>query len=143
MSLSMYQASVPVFVRALANLRHVLQQGEAHAKAKNLIKVFDVADGKLRNGRQFISMDMPGKGSGMADGIRADVDGNIWAGANGGAGYDGVHIFSPAGQRIGLIRLPEICANICFGGPKRNRLFMAASQSLYSVFVNTRGAHPS
>ena len=74
-------------------------------------------------------------------GIRADVDGNIWAGANGGAGYDGVHVFSPAGQRIGMILLPEICANLCFGGAKRNRLFMAASQSLYSVYLGTQGAH--
>ena len=106
------------------------------------IQVFDIADNKIRNRKRFHDMKLNGKPGG-ADGIRADVDGNIWAGANGGAGYDGVHIFSPAGQRIGLIRLPEICANICFGGPKRNRLFMAASQSLYSVFVNTRGAHPS
>ena len=58
-----------------------------------------------------------------------------------GAGYDGVHVFSPEGQRIGLILLPEICANVCFGGTHRNRLFMAASQSVYSVYVNTRGAH--
>ena len=110
--------------------------------AKNLIKVYDVADGKLRNGKQFISMDIPGKGSGMADGIRADVDGNIWTGAGWvGAGYDGVHVFTPAGERIGMILLPEICANVCFGGPHRNRLFMAASQSLYAVYVNTKGAH--
>jgi len=52
-----------------------------------------------------------------------------------------VHIFAPDGTRIGLIRLPEICGNLCFGGSKRNQLFMAASQSLYSVFVETRGAH--
>jgi gluconolactonase len=86
-------------------------------------------------------MKVPGKGSGIADGIRADVDGNIWAGANGGAGYDGVHIISPQGQTIGMIALPEICANLCFGGANRNRLFMAASQSLYSLYVGTRGAH--
>jgi gluconolactonase len=58
-----------------------------------------------------------------------------------GPGYDGVHVFSSDGQRIGMILLPEICANLCFGGAKRNRLFMAASQSLYSVFVETQGAH--
>jgi gluconolactonase len=104
------------------------------------IQVFDVMDGKLRSGRRFTDMKL-GERSGGADGIRADVDGNIWAGANGGPGYDGVHVFSPAGQRIGMIRLPEICANLCFGGVKRNRLFMAASQSLYSLFVGTRGAH--
>ena len=106
------------------------------------ILVYDIVDNKLRNRKRFTDMKLNGKPGG-ADGIRADVDGNIWAGASGGAGYDGVHIFSPAGQRIGLIRLPEICANLCFGGTKRNRLFMAASQSLYSVYVNTRGAHVS
>ncbi len=122
---------------------YICDTGSTHyPEAKNLIKVYDVAGGKLRNGRQFISMDIPGKGSGLADGIRADEDGNIWTGAGWvGPGYDGVHIFSPAGQRIGQILLPEICANVCFGGPQRNRLFMAASQSLYAVYVNTRGAH--
>lgn len=104
------------------------------------IRVFDVVDNKLRNNRQFTNMKV-GTMGGLADGIRADVDGNIWAGANGGPAYDGVHILSPAGQLIGRIVLPEICANICFGGPKRNRLYMAASQSLYSLYVGTRGAH--
>jgi gluconolactonase len=104
------------------------------------IQVFDVVDNKLRNQARFTDMKLGGK-SGGADGIRCDVDGNIWAGASGGAGYDGVHVFSPLGQRIGMILLPEICANICFGGAKRNRLFMAASQSLYSVYVGTQGAH--
>ena len=107
------------------------------------IQVFDVVDGKtLRNQRQFTNMTIPGKGSGSADGIRADTDGNIWTGAGwGGAGYDGVHVFTPAGERIGMIVLPEACANVCFGGSKRNRLFMAASQSIYAVYVGTRGAH--
>jgi gluconolactonase len=107
------------------------------------IQVFEVVDGKtIRNKRQFTNMAMPGKGPGLADGIRCDVDGNVWAGAGrGGPGYDGVHVFTPAGERIGMIVLPEICANICFGGAKRNHLFMAASQSLYSVYVGTRGAH--
>jgi gluconolactonase len=106
------------------------------------IQVFNVTDNKLSGGRQFTDMKLNGK-SGGSDGIRADVDGNIWSGGNGGAGYDGVHVFSPQGQRIGMILLPEICANLCFGGPKRNRLYMCASQSLYSVFVGTRGAHVS
>jgi len=105
------------------------------------IQVFDVVDTRLRNRRQFTNMVLPGKGGGLADGIRADVDGNIWAGANGGPGYDGVHVFSPEGRRLGMILLPEICANLCFGGAKRNRLFMAASQSLYSLYVGTQGAH--
>jgi gluconolactonase len=110
------------------------------------ITVWDVVDGrKLSNGREFASTKQKlkdGSFGGVADGIRADVDGNIWAGAGWlGEGYDGVHIFAPDGQRIGQILLPEICSNICFGGPKRNRLFMTASQSLYSVYVNTQGAH--
>jgi gluconolactonase len=107
------------------------------------IQVFDIPDGKsLRNKRRFTGMNIPGKGAGLPDGIRADVDGNIWTGAGWvGEGYDGVHIFSPEGQRIGMIKLPEICANVCFGGTKRNRLFMAASQSIYAVYVGTRGAH--
>ena len=107
------------------------------------IKVFEVADGKtLRNGRQYVSMELAGKGAGLADGIRADTDGNIWVGAGWvGAGYDGVHVFTPEGERIGMILLPEICANVSFGGPKRNRLFMVAGQSLYAVYVEARGAH--
>ena len=78
--------------------------------------------------------------AGFADGIRADTDGNIWVGAGWvGDGYDGVHVFAPDGTRIGLILLPEICSNVCFGGAKRNRLFMAASQSLYAVYVEGPG----
>jgi len=106
------------------------------------IQVFDIADGKARNKRRFIKTpEMSGK-SGLADGIRADIDGNIWAGMGWvGANYDGVHVFTPAGERIGVIELHEICANLCFGGTKRNRLFMAASQSVYSLYVGTKGAH--
>jgi gluconolactonase len=80
-------------------------------------------------------------GKGLADGIRCDADGNIWAAAGwGGKDYDGVQIFAPDGKLIGKILLPEGCANLCFGGAKRNRLFMTASQSLYSLYVNTQGA---
>ncbi len=106
------------------------------------IDVYDVVDAtKLKNRRRFCSMELGGKFGGP-DGIRVDVDGNLWSAAGWvGPGYDGVHIFSPEGQRIGLILLPEVCANLCFGGPKRNRLFMVASQSLYAVYVETRGAH--
>jgi gluconolactonase len=107
------------------------------------IDVYDVTDVKLKNRRRFCSMELNGK-SGSSDGIRADTDGNIWSAAGwAGDGYDGVHIFAPDGQRIGMILLPEICANLCFGGEKRNRLFMAASQSLYAVYVEARGAHPT
>ncbi len=123
---------------------YVADTGSSHyPEAPKNIKVWDVADGKtLRNGREFVSMDLPGFGAGMADGIRADIDGNIWSSAGWvGAGYDGVHIFAPDGVRIGQIRLPEICSNVCFGGAKRNRLFMTGSQSLYAVYVETQGAH--
>ena len=106
------------------------------------IDVYDLVDGrKLKNRRRFCSMELNGK-LGGSDGIRADIDGNIWSAAGwAGEGYDGVHIFAPDGRRIGMILLPEICANLCFGGEKRNRLFMAASQSLYAVYVDTQGAH--
>lgn len=79
---------------------------------------------------------------GVADGIRADIDGNIWiAGGWVGDGYDGVHCFNPEGALIGQIKLPEIGANLCFGGAKRNRLYIAASTSIYAVYVETQGAH--
>jgi gluconolactonase len=125
-------------------LLYMVDTGATHyPQAPKIIKVFDVVDDKsLRNGRTFTSMELPGKGTGMSDGIRADKDGNIWSAAGWvGQGYDGVHIFAPSGERIGMILLPEICANVCFGGSKRNRLFMAASQSLYAVYVDTQGAH--
>jgi gluconolactonase len=124
-------------------LLYVADTGKTHyPQAVNNIKVWDVIDGKrLSNGRQCINMEYEGK-SGLADGIRADIDGNIWVGAGWvGDGYDGVHIFAPNGDRIGLIRMPEIVSNVCFGGTKRNRLFMTGSTSLYMVSVDTQGAH--
>lgn len=76
------------------------------------------------------------------DGIRADVHGNLWCSSNAPVGYSGVTVWNPSGMLLGRIRLPEGCANVTFGGPKRNRLFMAASQSIYAVYVNTQGAAP-
>ena len=123
---------------------YVADTGASHyAEAAPQIWAFDVdaEAAKLNNARTFTSMEMDGK-AGFADGIRCDEDGNVWSSAGWvGDGYDGVHVFSPAGDRIGQIRLPEICSNVCFGGTKRNRLFMTASQSLYAVFVETTGAH--
>ena len=109
----------------------------------NDIKVWDVDGASIKNGKQFASMKMDGFAKvGHSDGIRADVDGNIWSSAGWvGEGYDGVHIFAPNGDRIGQILLPENCANLCFGGRKRNRLFMTASQSLYAVYTDAVGAH--
>jgi len=100
------------------------------------IRVFDVVDGgaKLAGERVFVSA-----GAGIPDGMRSDTDGNLWCGWGGGEGQDGVAVFNPGGALIGRILLPERCANLCFGGVKRNRLFLAASQSLYSLYVNTQG----
>src|SRR6185436_9220726 len=103
-----------------------------------VIQVFDVIDNgtKLANKRPFIQAE-PG---GTPDGFRVDVDGNLWCGwGMGTAEQDGVKVFDPAGKPIGFIALPERCANVCFGGPLRNRLFMAASHSVYSLYVNTQG----
>jgi gluconolactonase len=101
------------------------------------IRAADVDGRTLRNSRRFVQLDVPGTGAPtFADGIRCDADGNVWAGAR-----PGVQVIAPSGERIGMIRLPETCANLCFGGAKRNRLFMAASQSLYAVYVETVGAH--
>src|SRR5271163_411992 len=101
------------------------------------VHVYDVVEdgAKAVNGRVFFNQ-MPG----YADGIRCDTQGNVWCGFSGGEGEDGVAVFAPDGTLIGRILLPERCANVCFGGRKRNRLFMAASQSVYSVFVETQGA---
>ena len=119
---------------------YVADTGSSHyPDARSVIWVYDVDGKHLRNGRVFASMEMNGK-TGMADGIRCDEDGNVWAGMGWvGDGYDGVHVFAPDGVRIGWIRMPEIFSNVCFGGTKRNRLFMTGSQSLYAVYVETRG----
>lgn len=125
---------------------YVADTGSTHyPDAPKNIKVWDIEGAKLKNGREFASMNMDLNGkevAGLADGIRCDKDGNIWAGMGWvGEGYDGVHIYSPEGKRIGQIVLPEVCSNVCFGGPRRNRLFMTASRSLYAVHVETQGAH--
>ena len=101
------------------------------------IRVYDVVDGvRLKNRRLFVNM-----APGSSDGVRCDVDGNVWSAAGwAGEGYNGVHVFAPDGALIGKIHLPETCANLCFGGAKKNRLFMTASQSLYAIYVETQGA---
>jgi gluconolactonase len=100
------------------------------------IYVFDVVDGsRLANRRVFYDM-----GAGGGDGIRCDRQGNIWAAAGwAGEKYDGVHVIAPDGKLLGKICLPEACANLCFGGAKKNRLFMTASQSLYALYVEAKG----
>jgi gluconolactonase len=104
-----------------------------------VIRVYDVSgDGtKIANGRTLITAEP----NGTPDGMRVDVDGNLWVGwGMGAADLDGVVVFSPDGKRIGRIDIPERVANLCFGGLHRNRLFMAASTSVYSLYVNTQGA---
>ena len=111
---------------------------------KGEIYVFDVGpDNKLSNQKLFTDCVVDGVKCGP-DGMRCDVNGNVWCSSNAGrsVGYSGVTVWSPEGKLIGRIRLPEICGNVCFGGPKRNRLFMAASQSLYAVYTATQGASP-
>jgi gluconolactonase len=95
------------------------------------IRVFDVIDGKrLANGRAFCSTD-----NGLPDGFRVDIDGNIWTSAG-----DGVHCFSPDGTLLGKILVPQTVANVTFGGPRRNRLFITATKSLYAVYTASKGA---
>jgi hypothetical protein len=107
------------------------------ATPNRLIRVYDVINGRrLANDHVFVDA-----GPGTPDGLRSDVDGTLWCGwGMGTAELDGVFIYSPEGKLIGRIHLPERCANLCFGGAKHNRLFMAASKSLYSLYVNTQGA---
>ncbi len=110
----------------------------AYTGAGREIRVFDIDGTTARNSRRFAQLDIPGTNGApaAADGIRCDSDGNLWCAAR-----PGVQIVAPSGERIGMIRLMENCTNVCFGGSKRNRLFMTAGQSLYSVFVATTGAH--
>ncbi len=100
------------------------------------ILAYDVVGGS-RLDKQRVLIDA---GPGTPDGFRCDVHGNLWCGwGMGEAGLDGVHVFNPDGKLIGCIDLPERCANLCFGGVHRNRLFMAASTSVYALYVNTQG----
>lgn len=94
------------------------------------IRVFDVVDERrLANGRVFCEID-----AGLPDGFRVDADGNVWTSAG-----DGVHCFSPEGKLLGKILVPQTVANLTFGGPRRNRLFITATKSLYAVYVTATG----
>ncbi|SAK79041.1 gluconolactonase [Caballeronia hypogeia] len=102
------------------------------------IYAFDVLDGGRKLGEPRVVIDA---GPGTPDGFRVDIHGNLWCGwGMGDAELDGVRVFTPQGEAIGHIDLPERCANVCFGGRHRNRLFMAASHGLYALYVNTQGA---
>jgi gluconolactonase len=110
---------------------------EAGTKPR-VIRVYDVVKQgtQLANGRTLITAEADG----TPDGLRVDVDGNLWCGwGMGKESLDGVSVFNPTGTLIGRIDLPERCANVCFGGRHRNRLFMCGSTSIYSLYVNTQG----
>ena len=100
------------------------------------LRAYDVVDDgtRLTNMRVLIRMER-----GKADGLRVDVDGNIWCAWEGGEGLDGVFIFNSTGKPIGHIQLPERCGNVCFGGTRKSRLFITASRSVYALWVNTSG----
>lgn len=111
---------------------YIADSGASHNEtAPRHIRVFEVErGGTLKNGRVFCHID-----KGIPDGLRVDVDGNVWSSA-----ADGVHCFAPDGTLIGKILVPQTVANLTFGGPRRNRLFITATQSLYSIYVTVAGA---
>ncbi len=118
-------------------LLYVADTGASHVPGHpRAIHVFDVVDGtSLANPRQFCDFETAGP-----DGFRVDIDGNLWAAAAwGGPEQDGVWVYAPDGTKLGAIYLPEGASNLCFGGVKRNRLFITGSQSIYSLYVETQG----
>jgi gluconolactonase len=129
---------------ALSPDEAVLYVVESRAAPSRLVWAYDLAHGGVLSGKR---LQIDADGAGALDGIAVDMAGNLWCGwgSDGragapSAGLDGVRVFNPQGQAIAHIHLPERCANLCFGGPRRNRLFMAASHSLYALTVNTQGA---
>lgn len=121
----------------------ILYVVESRASPHRKIWAYDVDGAKLKNRRLYVDAGGPG----AYDGIAVDVLGNVWCGfgSSGAPGadaakLDGVMVYDRDGRPLAHIHLPERCANLCFGGPRRNRLFMAASHSLYALHLNTRGA---
>ena len=111
---------------------YVADTGKTHDDACDpVIRAYPVAaDGaSVGKGSVFVTCD-----AGLFDGFRVDTGGNVWSSAG-----DGVHCFAPDGKLIGKILIPEVVANVCFGGPKRNRLFICATTSVFSLYVNARG----
>ena len=109
---------------------------ESRSEPRNIL-AFDVAGGKTLTKRRVFYGCKPGE---TPDGFRVDIDGNLWCGWGMTPEYDGIRVLDRGGTPIGHVHLPERCANVCFGGRHRNRLFMAAAQSLYALYVNTQGA---
>ncbi len=117
-------------------LLYIVDSGLTHGGPAH-IRVFDVDGATLRNGRIFAEDFAPG----LTDGLRTDTDGNVWCSMGwADPSEDGVRCYAPDGDLIGKVHLPETCANLCFGGKKNHRLFMAASTSVYAVYLNTTGA---
>ena len=115
--------------------------GDKHEGGPRTIFAFDIDGGKATNGHQFIDMQVDGVKLGP-DGVRVDTAGRIWCSAGGPLGYSGVLCYDAKAKLLGRFRLPENCANLTFGGPKRNFLFMTASQSIYAVQLQAQGAAP-
>ena len=115
---------------------YIIDSGITHGGPAN-IRSFTVDGDKLTGGKIFAENFAPG----FTDGLRTDTDGNVWC-SMGWADpkEDGVRCYSPSGDLVGKIHLPETCANLCFGGRHKNRLFMCASTSVYAVYVNAEGA---
>lgn len=114
-------------------LLYIADTGATHvANGPRHIRVLDVAaDGRsLGASRLFATCE-----TGLFDGFRCDTQGNVWTSAG-----DGVHCYTPKGQLIGKILVPEVVANVCFGGPKRNRLYICGTTSLYAIYLNAQGA---
>ena len=111
---------------------YIVDTGRTHSDhGPHHMRVFDVVGGKtLSGGKEFAVC-----ASGLFDGIRVDTKGHVWASA-----ADGVHCFTSGGDLIGRINVPEVVANLCFGGPKRNRLYICGTTSLYAVYLNAQGA---
>ena len=113
-------------------LLYVADTGKTHfPDCRPVIRRYAVnPDGKsVGTGEDFIFCE-----AGLFDGFRLDTDGNIWSSAG-----DGVHCFAPDGTLIGKILVDEVVANLCFGGPKRNRLFICSTRSVRSIYVNAHG----
>jgi len=115
--------------------------GDSGPGGDRSIYAFDVQGQKVAGKRLFTDMMVDGVKCGP-DGMRADVAGNMWISSNAPLGYAGMVVVNNQGKLLGRIRLPEVCANLAFGGPKRDRVFMCASQSLYVLQVGIQGSAP-
>lgn len=111
---------------------YVVDTGATHVPdGPRLLRRYAVSEcgTNVQDGADFASCSV-----GLFDGLRLDIHGNLWVGAG-----DGVHCIASDGTLIGKIHVPEVTANVCFGGPKRNRLFICGTTSLYAIYLNTTG----